>query len=170
MHVAEIRSVGSCRILRDSQIHFPLLFIVSGLVYLCIVGEQIECYRVGEDVRMDRTVVKYFMCLIKQFLHRLCARATCGLIRRDYNPTDTCEPAQGRSAIASTIVEQFGFAMMPWCSGMSFELISGTTRGTCGSMRKADELSITRAPAATAAGANCLLLEPPAEKKAISTP
>src|SRR5665213_415761 len=37
-------------------------------------------------------------------------------------------------------------------------------------MRKALVLSITTAPAATAAGANSLLIDPPAEKKAICTP
>ena len=37
-------------------------------------------------------------------------------------------------------------------------------------MRKAEELSTTIAPAATAAGANSLEIEPPAEKRAISMP
>src|SRR3954447_5611686 len=49
-------------------------------------------------------------------------------------------------------------------------LISGITSGTFGSMRNADELSITTAPAFTAAGANLRDAELPAENSAISTP
>ena len=49
-------------------------------------------------------------------------------------------------------------------------LISGTTRGTFSSILKALLLSITTAPESTAWGANSLLLEPPAEKNAISIP
>ena len=45
---------------------------------------------------------------------------------------------------------------MPLCSRMRRALISGITSGTFGSMRKADELSITTAPAFTAIGANFL--------------
>ena len=68
------------------------------------------------------------------------------------------------------IVEQLGLAMMPLCFRASRGLISGTTSGVCGSMRNADELSTTTAPALTATGANRLLLSPPAENKARSTP
>ena len=49
-------------------------------------------------------------------------------------------------------------------------LTSGTTRGTAGSSRKALDLSMTVAPAATACGTNSVLTEPPAAKKARSTP
>ena len=49
-------------------------------------------------------------------------------------------------------------------------LISGTTSGTSGSMRKAEELSTTTAPAFTAIGANFLEMPLPAENSAISTP
>ena len=66
------------------------------------------------------------------------------------------------------IVEQFGLAMMPLWWAMACGLTSGTTSGTSGSMRKALELSMTTAPALTAAGANCLLAAPPANR-AIST-
>src|SRR3990167_4014403 len=68
------------------------------------------------------------------------------------------------------IVEQFGFAMIPLCFAMSSGLISGMTRGTAGSIRKALELSTTTAPALTADGANSRLLSPPAEKRAMSIP
>src|ERR1700704_2074938 len=53
---------------------------------------------------------------------------------------------------------------------MRLALISGITSGTFGSMRKADELSTTTAPAFTAMGANFLETPPPAENSAISTP
>ena len=49
-------------------------------------------------------------------------------------------------------------------------LISGITSGTFGSMRKAEELSITTAPALTAIGANLREMLPPAENSAMSTP
>ena len=66
------------------------------------------------------------------------------------------------------MVEQFGFAIMPVWPVRASGLTSGTTRGTDGSIRKADELSTTTAPAAMAAAAYCLEREPPALKKAIS--
>src|SRR6266568_4463014 len=53
---------------------------------------------------------------------------------------------------------------------MRSALISGITSGTFGSMRKADELSTTTAPAFTAMGVNFLEMLPPAENSAISTP
>src|SRR5436190_4058265 len=49
-------------------------------------------------------------------------------------------------------------------------LISGMTSGTPGSMRNADELSTTTAPAFTAIGAKFLEMPLPAENSAISTP
>ena len=53
---------------------------------------------------------------------------------------------------------------------MWWALISGITSGTFGSMRKAEELSTTTAPAFTAIGVNFLEMPPPAENSAISTP
>ncbi len=74
----------------------------------------------------------------------------------------------GHSAMAATIATQFGLAMMPpWCR-IVWELISGTTKGTSGSMRKAQELSITIAPAATARGAHSRARPLPAENSAMS--
>src|SRR5476649_775015 len=49
-------------------------------------------------------------------------------------------------------------------------LISGTTSGTAGSVRKAELLSTTTAPAFTAMGAYCLEMPLPAQNKAMSTP
>ncbi len=56
--------------------------------------------------------------------------------------------------------------MMPRWRPISVALISGTTSGTSFAMRKADELSMTMAPAATAAGANRVAVALPTENKA----
>ena len=76
----------------------------------------------------------------------------------------------GHSGTSAVIAEQFGLAMMPLCSRMRRALISGMTSGTSGSMRKADELSTTTAPAFTAIGAYFREMLPPAENSAMSTP
>ena len=76
----------------------------------------------------------------------------------------------GHSGTSAVIAEQFGLAMMPLCSRMRPALISGITSGTFGSIRKAEELSTTTAPAFTAIGANFLEMPPPAENSAMSTP
>src|SRR6185437_13811304 len=76
----------------------------------------------------------------------------------------------GHSGVMEMMVEQLGLAMMPLCSRKASGLISGTTNGTPGSMRKADELSTTTVPWRTAAGANFLDCAPPAENNAMSTP
>ena len=68
------------------------------------------------------------------------------------------------------IVEQLGLAMIPLCSLMSCGFTSGTTSGTPSVMRNAEELSTMIAPADTHAWAYCLLIAPPAENSAISTP
>lgn len=59
---------------------------------------------------------------------------------------------------------------MPRCERSASALISGTTSGTFGSMRKAELLSITRQPRFTASGASALVTEPPAAKNATSNP
>jgi hypothetical protein len=53
---------------------------------------------------------------------------------------------------------------------MRLALISGITNGTFGSIRKADELSMTTAPHLTAIGENLLETLLPAENSAMSTP
>src|SRR5947209_4771174 len=59
----------------------------------------------------------------------------------------------GLSATTIWIVEQLGLATMPFGIDLSASgLTSGTTRGTCGSMRQALELSMTIAPALAAMG------------------
>ena len=68
------------------------------------------------------------------------------------------------------VAEQFGTPMMPLCPAMLAALISGITSGTSGSIRKADELSMTTAPAATAIGEKRLETLLPAENSAMSTP
>jgi hypothetical protein len=76
----------------------------------------------------------------------------------------------GHSGIKAVIAEQLGTAMMPLCSAIRRPLISGMASGTLGSMRKAEELSITTAPALTAIGENFRDTPLPAENSAISTP
>src|SRR5258706_4035850 len=76
----------------------------------------------------------------------------------------------GQSGVMAMMVEQLGLAIMPLWLARASGLISGMTRGTPGSIRNAEELSTTTAPARAAMGANFLEMEPPALKKAISTP
>ncbi|MFT3686251.1 MAG: hypothetical protein QM783_15245 [Phycisphaerales bacterium] len=78
----------------------------------------------------------------------------------------------GVTPMSRMIALQLGLAMMlPFPrGGRASELISGTTSGTLGTMRKAEELSMTTTPASAAAGANCLLGPEPAESRAQSTP
>ena len=68
------------------------------------------------------------------------------------------------------MVVQFGLAMMPLgrCRAAS-GLTSATTSGTSGSIRQADELSITTAPAAAIFGDHSFDTEPPADIRQIST-
>ena len=68
------------------------------------------------------------------------------------------------------MVVQLGLAMMlrGWISAAS-PLISGTTSGTSGSCRKAEELSMTTQPHSAAMGAYLRDRSPPALKSAIST-
>ncbi len=69
------------------------------------------------------------------------------------------------------MVVQLGFATMPLGIELSAPgFTSATTSGTSGSMRQADELSTTMAPAAATAGARALLVAPPAENSAMSSP
>src|SRR5688500_18318673 len=67
------------------------------------------------------------------------------------------------------IVEQLGLAIRPLCLKISCGFTSGTTSGMPSFIRNALVLSTTIAPAATAAGANSLLIDPPALKNAILT-
>ncbi len=76
----------------------------------------------------------------------------------------------GQSGVIEMIAEQFGFAMMPLCVAIVCGLISGTTSGTVGSIRYADELSTMIVPASSAAFANFLVVALPAEKSPICTP
>ena len=71
----------------------------------------------------------------------------------------------------AAMVVQLGLAMIPlgrWARAWGFT--SATTSGTSGSLRQAEELSITTAPAAATLGARALDVSPPAEKKTMSRP
>ncbi len=71
----------------------------------------------------------------------------------------------------AAIVVQFGLAMMPLrASAMASGLTSLTTSGTSGSIRQADELSTTVAPASAKRGASAREVVAPAEKSAMSSP
>ncbi len=71
----------------------------------------------------------------------------------------------------AAMVVQLGFAMMPLRAlAISPGFTSLTTSGTSGSMRHADELSMTITPAAANLGARTLLPAAPAENRATSRP
>ena len=70
----------------------------------------------------------------------------------------------------ATVVEQLGFAIMPRCVSRSSPLISGTTNGTSGAIRKAELLSMTTQPCLLATSANWRELCDPALKIAMSKP
>ena len=77
----------------------------------------------------------------------------------------------GLSTGIATIVVQFGLATMPLgMEAKASALASGTTSGTSGSMRQADELSITRAPASARRGARTRDTPAGAEHSARSIP
>ena len=67
------------------------------------------------------------------------------------------------------MVVQLGLAMMPLgrCANM-WAFTSGTTRGTSGSIRQAEELSMTVAPACATTGARARDVVLPAENRAMS--
>ena len=77
----------------------------------------------------------------------------------------------GFSATTSCAVEQFGLAMMFFLvkPAAASAFTSGTISGTSGSMRQADELSITTAPAAPIFGDHSFDTEPPADIRQMST-
>src|SRR5690348_5725108 len=69
------------------------------------------------------------------------------------------------------MVVQLGFAMMPLgASRTRCPLTSDTISGTSGSIRHAEELSMTIAPAFANRGASSFDVEPPAENSAMSSP
>jgi hypothetical protein len=71
----------------------------------------------------------------------------------------------------ATMVVQLGLATMPrGMSSRAAALTSGTTRGTSGSIRQPDELSMTIAPAATIFGAYSMEAVLPALSRAMPIP
>ena len=84
------------------------------------------------------------------------------------SPAASCS---GLSTGMATMVVQLGLATIPFGIDASADsLTSGTTRGTSGSMRHADELSTTIAPAAAKRGASWREAVAPLEKRAMSMP
>ena len=87
---------------------------------------------------------------------------------RRTRPASSCS---GLSTGIAAIVVQLGLAMIPLCArARSPGLTSATTSGTSGSIRKAEELSTTSAPAAAKRGAWAREVVAPAEKSAMSIP
>ncbi len=76
----------------------------------------------------------------------------------------------GHNGVMEMMAVQLGLAMIPRWVRSASRLISGTMSGTAGSMRNAEELSMTVAPARTAMGANFFEMALPAENSAMSTP
>ncbi len=71
----------------------------------------------------------------------------------------------------AAIVVQLGLAMIPLGGfSASWGFTSETTSGTSGSLRQAEELSTTVAPAAATLGANSRDMAAPAENRARSSP
>ena len=65
----------------------------------------------------------------------------------------------------AAMVVQLGLATMPLgCTAAAWSLTPATTRGTSGSMRQADELSMTTAPWDATRSAMRREVAPPAEK------
>ncbi len=87
---------------------------------------------------------------------------------RRVRPAASCS---GLSTGIAAIVVQFGLAMMPLGGLMaSSGLTSLTTSGTSGSLRQAEELSTTIAPAAATLGAYSRDMVAPADISAMSRP
>ena len=71
----------------------------------------------------------------------------------------------------AAMVVQFGLATIPFgIESRAPGFTSATTSGTSGSMRNAEELSTTTAPAAATFGAMARLVVAPAENSAMSSP
>src|SRR5438093_2291238 len=88
-------------------------------------------------------------------------------VTRNRRPNRLCNGPRGISAVMAV---QFPLATMPLWLARASGLISGTTKGTSGSIRKAEELSTHTVPAAAAAGAIRRATVPPAEVRARSIP
>ena len=87
---------------------------------------------------------------------------------RRRSPAALCS---GASTGMAAMVVQLGLAMIPLGRfATASGLTSDTTSGTSGSMRQADELSMTVAPAAATFGASSLAVYLPAENSATSSP
>ena len=84
------------------------------------------------------------------------------------SPASACS---GLSTGIAAMVVQLGLAMMPFGRRLASDgLTSETTSGTSGSIRQADELSMTTAPASATRGAYSLELPLPAENRTMSRP
>jgi hypothetical protein len=116
-------------------------------------------------------VLDNLLILLLQLLHGGGTGTAGALVARHVYFLDVREFSMGLSTTNIMMVVQLGLAMMPrGRSKASSALISGTTKGTSSSMRKALELSIITAPYLVMSSANSLLVPAPAEAKTMSTP
>ncbi|CAM5675342.1 hypothetical protein SVIOM342S_07170 [Streptomyces violaceorubidus] len=86
---------------------------------------------------------------------------------RASRPASACS---GRSTGIAAIVVQFGLAMMPLGRSAIACGFTSETRGTSGSRRQAEELSITTGPCEATFSASALEVAPPAENSTMSSP
>ena len=135
--------------------HLGLFVVVAGLgIDRRVVAEDVEGVRKRDHLGRERLAVEIGAGRFHQLLHRRRAGAARRLIGRQDHALDAVLPVdrpqrhQRRDRRAVRIGDD---ALV---SRMRLALISGITSGTSGSMRKAEELSTTTAPAFTAAGAN----------------
>src|SRR3954453_4800312 len=88
--------------------------------------------------------------------------------------TSPASSGSGLSTGIAAIVVQFGLATMPRRAAITGSRASGltseTTSGMAGSLRKAEELSITITPASTNFGTTAREVVAPAENNAMSSP
>ena len=82
-------------------------------------------------------------------------------------PAASCS---GLSATSNWIVEQFGTAITPLCASAWSPFTSGTTSGTSGFIRHAEDLSIATPPPRTTCGTSSSEADAPIAEKQRSKP
>src|ERR1035438_4557252 len=184
-HVTSTRSPGISRILRLSSRNFfsspvssepsSTMAPAKGITLCAIVAGNLTPESNGKAEPSNVRTRTSLPCDFSNWFHSsstpsrpapLTAWYVATLMER--SPAATCN---GFNTGIAAIVVQLGFATIPL--GMVrrvWALTSETTRGTRGSMRHADELSITTAPEAAIRGANTLDEVAPDDINATSIP
>ena len=167
--VAVTARSGRPRILRDSWQYFCSSSVSSEPSSTIVNCSGITLYAIGHRVHrrgreVDRRAVEGEVGgpvgrlgqLLGELAHRVEAATRDRLVRGrrsgGVRPASSC---RGLKTGMATMVVQFGLATMPLgIDASASALASGTTSGTSGSRRQADELSMTMAPAAARRGAS----------------